>query len=120
MRWWGPKVFTTPECTIDPRPGGELLIVMQDLAGQRYPMTGRVASIDPPRAFSFSFTASHPATGPALEGMTAVTLTEQNGQTELVVTTRARGLIPQAAIMLAGMETGWSQSLERLAAQFGA
>jgi len=120
MRWWGPKVFTTPECTIDPRPGGELLIVMQDSAGQRYPMTGRVESIDAPRAFSFSFTASHPATGPALEGVTAITLTEQNGQTELVVTTRARGLIPQAAMMLAGMETGWSQSLERLAAQFGA
>ncbi|MBI2756896.1 MAG: SRPBCC domain-containing protein, partial [Chloroflexi bacterium] len=22
MRWWGPKVFTTPYCTVDLRPGG--------------------------------------------------------------------------------------------------
>ncbi|HVY32790.1 MAG TPA: SRPBCC domain-containing protein [Caulobacteraceae bacterium] len=120
MRWWGPKMFTTPECQIDLRPGGALLIVMQDPAGQRYPMTGQVLSLDPPRAFSFSFTASHPATGPALEGVTAIVLTEQDGQTELTVTARARGLIPEAAMMLSGMQAGWSQSLDRLADLFTA
>ncbi len=31
-RWWGPKGVTTPICKVDPRPGGEIDIVM--LAGE--------------------------------------------------------------------------------------
>jgi uncharacterized protein YndB with AHSA1/START domain len=41
---------------------------------------------------------------------------ETGEHTELTVTARAEGLVPAAAMMLAGMEAGWSQSLEKLAA----
>jgi uncharacterized protein YndB with AHSA1/START domain len=50
-----------------------------------------------------------------LEGETSVTLTEQNGKTTLTLNTRAVGLVPLAPQMLAGMEIGWTQSIDKLA-----
>src|SRR5439155_1144130 len=35
-RWWGPKGFTTPLCTIDLRVGGELLYCMRSPEGKDY------------------------------------------------------------------------------------
>jgi uncharacterized protein YndB with AHSA1/START domain len=50
-----------------------------------------------------------------LESVTEVTFEEQDGRTQLTVKAKARGLHPMAPQMLAGMDAGWSQSLERLA-----
>lgn len=116
MRWWGPQGFTAPECDMDLRIGGALRIVMQAPDGQRFPMTGVIDELDPPERFAYRFEAHAGAGGPALMGRNALHLAEEDGQTVLTVTARAEGLIPAAAMMLAGMEAGWSQSLEKLAA----
>jgi uncharacterized protein YndB with AHSA1/START domain len=50
-----------------------------------------------------------------LESLTTVTFEDQGGKTKLTVDARAKGLAPTAPQMLAGMEAGWTQSLERLA-----
>ncbi len=50
-----------------------------------------------------------------LEGETTVILEEEGGKTKLTLHTYAKGLVPIAPQMLAGMEAGWSQSLEKLA-----
>jgi len=34
MRWWGPKIFTSPSCTIDFRVGGKYLFCMQSDSGE--------------------------------------------------------------------------------------
>jgi uncharacterized protein YndB with AHSA1/START domain len=44
-----------------------------------------------------------------------VTLTAQGSKTRLTVEARAKALSPLAPPMLAGMEAGWTQSLEKLA-----
>jgi uncharacterized protein YndB with AHSA1/START domain len=116
MRWWGPHSFTTPQCEMDLRPGGALRIVMRGPDGSDYPMTGVFDEVQPPQRLSFNFTAEYPAGVAVLKGVTAITLTELDGKTQLVLTARATGLVPQAAQMLAGMEIGWSQTLERLQA----
>src|SRR5205823_6643743 len=54
-----------------------------------------------------------------LEGITTVTFSEQDGKTKLVLDTRMAGLVASAAAMLAGMEQGWTQSLDRLADELG-
>ena len=51
-----------------------------------------------------------------LESFTEVTFEEQGIRTKITVTANAKGLHPMAPQMLAGMDAGWSQSLERLAA----
>jgi uncharacterized protein YndB with AHSA1/START domain len=114
-RWWGPHGFTAPECEVDLRIGGALYIVMQGPDGRRRPMTGVIEELDPPARFAYRFEAHLDDGGPALRGRNALHLTESEGQTELTITARAEGLIPQAAMMLAGMEAGWTQSLDKLA-----
>lgn len=49
-----------------------------------------------------------------------MTFEDENGQTKLTLVTRAKGLVPQAAYMLEGMEAGWSQSLDKLAVELRA
>jgi uncharacterized protein YndB with AHSA1/START domain len=44
-----------------------------------------------------------------------VTFEEEGGRTRLTVKASARGLHPAAPQMLAGMDAGWTQSLEKLA-----
>ena len=50
-----------------------------------------------------------------LEGETTVILEEQGDKTKLTLTRYAKGMVPFAPQMLAGMEAGWSQSLDKLA-----
>lgn len=49
-----------------------------------------------------------------LEGLTTVTFTEQGGKTTMTLHTRADGRVPVANQMLAGMEMGWTQTIDKL------
>ena len=49
-----------------------------------------------------------------MEGETVVTFTARGGKTELVVKSHMVGKVPIAAQMLAGMEAGWTQTIDRL------
>lgn|GEM_PF-5154634 len=54
---------------------------------------------------------------PLLEGFITATFEEHGGRTTLTVHEKAVGLAPIAVQMLAGMQTGWAESLERLEAE---
>lgn len=49
-----------------------------------------------------------------LEGETEVTFAERDGKTTLTLRCHAVGLVPIAPRMLAGMEAGWTQSIDKL------
>jgi len=49
-----------------------------------------------------------------LEGETTVTFSEQGGKTTLSFSTHAVGRVPVAKQMLAGMDAGWNQSIDKL------
>lgn len=53
-----------------------------------------------------------------LEGKTTVILSESDGRTTLTLQSYAIGLVPIALQMLAGMEAGWNQSIDKLAELF--
>jgi uncharacterized protein YndB with AHSA1/START domain len=115
-QWWGPKGFTNPVCEMDARPGGAMYIVMRAPDGVEYPMSGVFNEIAVPERLVFTAVAEDKEGNPLLESRTTVTLVEQDGKTKLTVHASAVGFVPVAAQMLAGMEEGWSQSLERLKA----
>jgi uncharacterized protein YndB with AHSA1/START domain len=50
------------------------------------------------------------------EILSTVTFDEENGKTKQILRARVMKRTAQAAPYLAGMEAGWTQSLERLAA----
>jgi uncharacterized protein YndB with AHSA1/START domain len=118
-RWWGPHGFTNPVCELDVRPGGAIRIDMRGPDGVVYPMTGVFHEIVEPERLVFTAVAEDDDGNPQLEALTTVTFAEQGGKTTVAVHASAVGLVAAAAQMLEGMQAGWTQSLERLAALVG-
>lgn len=114
-QWWGPKGFTNPVCEVDLRLGGMLRIVMRAPDGAEHPMTGVFREIAPPERLAFTNIALDAAGMTLLEGLTTVTFAELGPErTRLTVESRAVARVDFASRMLEGMETGWTQSIDRL------
>jgi uncharacterized protein YndB with AHSA1/START domain len=114
-RWWGPNGFTNPICDLDARVGGAWRIVMRSPAGIEYPCGGVYREIVEPERLVFTNIATDNEGNPVLDGLTTVIFAEHGGKTKLTLQTRAVALVAHATAYLAGMEAGWTQSLERLA-----
>lgn len=118
--WWGPDGVSIPVCEIDLRIGGTLYIVMLagaelgPMAGRRWPMRGIFKEIVPNGRLVFTNQAITEDERVLLEGVTTVTFEEESGKTKLTVRTSAKGLSLEAPQMLAGMEQGWTQQIEKL------
>lgn len=123
MRWWGPKGFKAPVCTVDLRVGGRYLNCMRSPEGQDFWSTGVYRDIVAPERLvcSDSFADEHgnvvPATyygmepGFPLELQIAVTLEEDHGTTRM--TLRHAGIPPGS--MREMCAAGWNESFDKLA-----
>jgi uncharacterized protein YndB with AHSA1/START domain len=115
-QWWGPHGFTNPVCEWDPRPGGAILVHMRGPDGTVYPMTGVYREVVEPERLVFTSAALDKEGNPLFEVLNTVTFAEHAGRTTLTLQARVVKTTAAAAPHLAGMEVGWSQSLERLEA----
>jgi uncharacterized protein YndB with AHSA1/START domain len=113
-QWWGPHGFTNPVCELDPRPGGAIRIHMRGPDGTVHPMTGVFREVVRPERLVFTSAALDSNGKPMFEVLTAVTFAEESGKTKQILRARVIKTTPQAAPYTAGMEQGWTQSLERL------
>ena len=113
-RWWGPEGFSVSSCESDPRPGGSLRIVMRGPDGTDYPMTGTFLEVDAPERLVVESRAVDDDGRVLLEAVNTVTFADRDGKTEVTLHASAVALAPEAAAMLAGMEAGWTQSLQCL------
>ena len=113
-QWWGPHGFTTPVCELDMRPDGPIRIDMRAPDGIVYPMTGTYLEIAEPKLLIFTSSALDANGTPLFKVLTAVTLVAQEHHTKLILHATVSESTPEAAPFLEGMETGWTQSLERL------
>lgn len=117
-QWWGPHGFTNPVCELDVRPGGAILIHMRGPDGVVYPDKGVFHEIEVPGRLVFMSSAVEDEEGnPQLEVLNTVTFADLGSKTTLTMHARVLKATPEVAGALAGMEEGWSQSLERLAEQ---
>jgi uncharacterized protein YndB with AHSA1/START domain/DNA-binding transcriptional ArsR family regulator len=116
--WWGPHGFTNPVVELDLHPGGAIYILMRLPDGRDNPMKGTFHEIVPPERLVFTSTALEDEAGnPQLEVRNTVTFAEQGSQTLLTLHAMVVHGTAEAAVQaLAGMEAGWSQSLEKLTA----
>ena len=114
-QWFGPRMFTSSVSELDVRVGGNLRIVMHGPDGNDYPMKGVFREVKAPERLVFTNIALDKNGNHLLEGETTVVLEAQGDRTKLTLTTHAKGLVPAAPQMLAGMQTGWSQSLDKMA-----
>jgi uncharacterized protein YndB with AHSA1/START domain len=126
MRWWGPTVVTTPAARIDLRVGGSCVACMRLPDGKDVWSTSTYREIVPPErlVMTDSFAdengnvvpASHygMASGWPLELLITLTLEDLGGKTRL--TLRHSGIAGVPAEDAGGMEQGWSESFDKLAA----
>jgi uncharacterized protein YndB with AHSA1/START domain len=117
-QWWGPEQFTTPKAEGEVRVGGEMHMTMRGPKGSPFdmdfPMVKRYREIMPGKKLVFDNEPLGPNGEKLIEGLTTVTFADHPQGTLMEMTTSAKALMPQAVAMLAGMEIGWSQSLDKL------
>ena len=123
MRWWGPKIFTSPRCEIDLRVGGRLLWCMRWPDGRENYTTGEYVEIVPLERLVYTTTfadAEGNAVPPSYYGMgddiafemrVTVILEEHGGKTTMTLTHVG---IPDA--LGESARQGWNESLDKLAA----
>ena len=115
-QWWGPRDFTAPVCEVDLRPGGAILIHMSGY-GRISPMKGVFKEVVDLERLVFtndSYTEVPPVT-PQTESITTVTFADLGGKTQVTLHTAVIRTAPEAAQYLGGMETSWTQALDKLA-----
>jgi len=88
-QWFAPKPITTPECEMDPRPGGIFRTLMRGEDGTEYPGTGVFLEVVAPERIVFT-DAFLPGWIPAEKPfMTAlITLTVESGKTRYTAQVR--------------------------------
>ncbi len=122
IKWWAPNGVTNEINSWYAKPGGKIDLVMVagvdlgPLVGQRWPMTGEFKEINKPE--SLSFTANAVLDGKEiLQHLTTVTFEEENGKTKMTVNIKViKAVMPEAQGSFAGMDQGWNQQLDKLAA----
>jgi uncharacterized protein YndB with AHSA1/START domain len=112
--WWGPRMFSAPVCEVDPRAGGEIKIVMRGPDGMEHTMKGIFREIVKPERIVFVNNAYDSSGTQHLEGLTTILFADEGGKTKLTLYTIATGLTDLSEMMLAGMNEGWSQTIDRL------
>lgn len=115
-QWWGPKDFTNPVCEFEPRHGGGIRIDMRSPEGIVYPMTGAVEEVEAPRKLVFTSAALNDTGRAIFKVRTAVRIEPRDGGASLSLDAWVIEKSSAAATHLAGMEEGWTQSLDRLEA----
>jgi uncharacterized protein YndB with AHSA1/START domain len=119
-QWFGPKEFTNPVCEVDPRAGGRIHVLMRAPWGNEYPMEGVFREVVKNEKLVFTNNAVDDKGGILIQSVTTVTFETQGGKTKMTMHTDAMGMVDIAAQMLNGMEAGWSQSFDKLAAAIAA
>lgn len=113
-QWFGPRGFTSSVPEWDFRVGGALRIVMHGPDGNDHPMKGVFTEVNAPARLDFTNIALDGDGNHLLEGDAVVTLSESAGKTTMVLTSHMVGRVPMAPQMLAGMEAGWTQSIDKM------
>ncbi len=125
QRWWGPKDFTSPFCSIDLRVGGKYLISMRSPDGKEFWSTGVYREIIPLERIvnTDSFADEKGNVVPAtyygmsssfpLEMQATTTFEEQEGKTRL--TLKYSGTEGLSAEDRDNMIQGWNESFDKLA-----
>jgi len=118
-RWWSPQHFHVVECAVDPVPGGELRIVLEEGDGTWHVARGRFNELRPFTRLAFELAPEDAQGHPMFRVAHTVRLDPSGDRT--IVTLRARATDPhiEAAAALAGLRIGWEQTLDKLAAHLG-
>jgi uncharacterized protein YndB with AHSA1/START domain len=129
MKWWGPKHYTSPSCTIDLREGGKFIFCMrapEDQGGQEHYTSGIYRKIIPMQYLEFTQSLADKdgnPIDPAQVGMpsdfpaeirTSIVFKAKGDMTEVIITEYDWPVSQMYVYSLAGLH----QTIDKLAAAF--
>ncbi len=125
-QWWGPKGFTAPHASIDLRPGGRLHYSMCSPEGEQNWVAGEVIEVTPPERISWIMVFSNAegeridpsiyGVGPDYPRDIHDVITFETLDAEHTRITIRRNT-PLSVSERYGQGEGWSQSMEKFAAE---
>ena len=114
-KWFAPRHFTVPECTVDAKVGGEIRLTMRAPDGTDYPMKAVFEELIPNRRIVTRNWAGMDAEGkPGFETLQTYVFAAEGNKTRLTVKADVIWMEPHMAPAIAGMEPGWNQTLDKL------
>jgi uncharacterized protein YndB with AHSA1/START domain len=114
QKWWGPRGSTLSTCEIDLRVGGAWRFVERGADGHEHPFKGEWREIAPPQRLVFTQIYDVEPFSDK-EVLVTVVLTEQDGETLMTETISFKSKEDRDGMLQSGMESGASESLDRLA-----
>lgn len=116
-RWWGPPTWPATFTAHDLTPGGRAAYYMTGPDGERAHGWWRFRAVEPPRALEFEDGFAG-ADGTPDESMPTVLgrveLTEDDGRTRMVITTRFPSAEAMAQMVAMGMPEGMTQAVGQI------
>jgi uncharacterized protein YndB with AHSA1/START domain/DNA-binding transcriptional ArsR family regulator len=117
--WWAPESMTITDCVLEPRPGGRVVLDYRDAEG-RYRSEGRVHTAKEPEHLVFDLSVLDAAGAVSFTGHYDLTFTAAPSGTRLRVALHISETTVEAVPFIAGIEPGWGQVLDNLAATISA
>jgi uncharacterized protein YndB with AHSA1/START domain len=111
-QWWGPGYLTTTVERMEVRPGGIWRFVQRDAEGNQYAFHGVYHEVRPPERLVYTFEFEGQPGHVILE---TVAFAWQDGKTRLVDQSVFQSVADRDGMLQEGMESGASESMERLA-----
>jgi uncharacterized protein YndB with AHSA1/START domain/DNA-binding MarR family transcriptional regulator len=115
-QWWAPEHFAVVECTVEPVPGGAMDVSLGEPDGAIYRSTGRFLELDRPATLLFEQSPLGHDGHPMFTGTYAAGFAPSPRGTELDLRITLSDIQPGMSSVVAGVEIGWGQTLDRLAA----
>ncbi len=113
--WFSPEHFTTPEATIECRPGGKFDICMQAPDGKQYWSRGRFIDVVPGESLSFEAGAHVDDSGEAPFAVrTFVTFADEGDGTLMNVRQEYEIYDEAGKMAVGGAQQGWRTTLDKL------
>jgi len=113
-RWFAPRGFAITDCESEPRPGGIFRMCMRSPRGEAFWVRGEYREVVPPERLVIACTMDDPHGVARLDELIQVDFEQSGSRTRLHLNSTARGVGAVAAAMLAGMQKGWAQTVDRL------
>ncbi len=111
-KWWGPRRYQTIVDRMEVRPGGAWRFINRDQDGAEFAFHGEYREIVPPQRLVYTFEFEG---APGHVSLETIVLEERDGVTYSVDTVRFDTREARDAMIASGMETGASESMDRLA-----
>ncbi len=117
-KWWGPEGYSSTDCKVDLRVGGNFSLQLHGKAGDIHPCVGTFREIVEPERIVYEAVQGEGAgCGAGLPPRSVVTVTfvDQQGKTLLTIHTRLASILDRDAALESGFGPGWESCLGRLA-----